>query len=296
MDAKLRSFSRAFFQLKIFKSDGAQFEKLFTEIMTYRYEGFRKIKPWGNIGDRKNDGYIPNQKSYYQVYAPEDVRNTYPDAVKKLKEDLEGLLDHWNEVENFYFVVNDKFYGVNADCERTLRELQKKYALKNCAFLTSDDLERILFELEDDQIFTVAPMLEPDQISLDFSALNTVISHIMELSNPLIGEESLIYPDWDKKIRFNDLSEISESYLKSGFLLVNDLDEYLQNEGNFFANDLKNKIQSLYTSKKQNHCGDELFSVLVQELCPSAALKYQSAVYVIMAKYFECCDIFEEPK
>ncbi|NJO88053.1 MAG: hypothetical protein HC831_03120 [Chloroflexia bacterium] len=38
---------------KVYKSDGQAFEDLFTEIMSYIESDFRKIKAWGNIGDRK---------------------------------------------------------------------------------------------------------------------------------------------------------------------------------------------------------------------------------------------------
>ena len=51
---------RILFQNKIYKADGQVFEDIFTSIMNYSEPTFRSIKPWGNIGDRKNDGYIHN--------------------------------------------------------------------------------------------------------------------------------------------------------------------------------------------------------------------------------------------
>ncbi len=49
---------RTLFQNKIYKADGQAFEDIFTEIMNYAESDFQPIKPWGNVGDRKNDGYI----------------------------------------------------------------------------------------------------------------------------------------------------------------------------------------------------------------------------------------------
>ena len=78
------------FQNKIHKSDGQAFEDIFTSIMNYVDNDFMSIKPWGNIGDRKNDGYIKRTGTYYQVFAPEDIKNSYPQTIKKLNEDLQG--------------------------------------------------------------------------------------------------------------------------------------------------------------------------------------------------------------
>jgi hypothetical protein len=99
--------SRIFFQHKILEADGTAFEYIFTKIMYYAEPEFQQIKPWGNIGDRKNDGYIKSKGIYDQVFALEDIRLKYPDAVKKLKDDFSGLISQWSPVNEFYFLVND---------------------------------------------------------------------------------------------------------------------------------------------------------------------------------------------
>ncbi len=80
LDEKI--LARILFQNKIYQSDGQNFEDLFCKIMAYYNPNFRKIKPFGNIGDRKNDGYIGDIGAYYQVYAPENISFNYP-AIKK---------------------------------------------------------------------------------------------------------------------------------------------------------------------------------------------------------------------
>ena len=61
---------RAIFQNKIYKADGQKFEDLFTDIIKYAEPGFQQIKPYGNVGDKKNDGYIKSKGIYFQVYGP----------------------------------------------------------------------------------------------------------------------------------------------------------------------------------------------------------------------------------
>nr|CBX27246.1 hypothetical protein N47_A12750 [uncultured Desulfobacterium sp.] len=65
MNIQEKTLARYFFQNKILKADGQAFEDIFTAIMNYAEAGFQSIKPWGNIGDRKNDGYIKTKVSLF---------------------------------------------------------------------------------------------------------------------------------------------------------------------------------------------------------------------------------------
>lgn len=161
MNVNEKAIARQLFQNKIFKSDGQSFEDIFIHIMNYAEEQFQAIKPWGNIGDRKNDGYIRDKGIFYQVYAPEDIKKSYVDAVKKIKTDFEGLKAQWNSINEFYFVINDKYKGVNADCEKTIKEIRNNHNLVETGFLTAKSMENILFTLEDDQIFNITGFI-PD--------------------------------------------------------------------------------------------------------------------------------------
>jgi hypothetical protein len=159
MDAENKSFARVLFKNKIHTADGQAFEDIFIRIMNYAERDFQAIKPWGNIGDRKNDGYIKIGGIFYQVWAPEDIRKSYVEAVNKLKRDFKGLKssEQWDPINEFYFVVNvnDKYRGVNADCEKTIQDIKETHNLKKAGFLTPKDLENTLFDLEDDQILSI---------------------------------------------------------------------------------------------------------------------------------------------
>ncbi|EAN0390318.1 TPA: hypothetical protein ACLGL7_004708, partial [Salmonella enterica] len=69
MDDISLSIARNMFHLQVYESDGVRFEDLFSKIMYYKSPDFQQVKPYGNIGDRKNDGFIKGQGVYYQVYA-----------------------------------------------------------------------------------------------------------------------------------------------------------------------------------------------------------------------------------
>lgn len=297
MNAQERSIARTLFQNKIYKADGQAFEDIFTATMNYLHLDFQPIKPWGNIGDRKNDGYIKAKGIYYQVYAPEDFRKSYVDAVNKIKIDFMGLFEQWTPVNKFYFVVNDKYKGVHADCEKTIQEIQTTHQLEDARILTAKDLEEMVFKLEDDQIFTIVGHLpDPGNIkNVDYSILNEVISYIMNLPIDSAKEYSITLPDLDEKINFNGLSVGTSRYLYNGLMKVVYLEEYLSNNSNFIADTLRDKLSEVYLMERENCSGDTLFWKIVDRLSPFSQQKYQSIVIIIMSKYFETCDIFEEP-
>lgn len=297
MNAQERGIARLQFQNKIYRANGQAFEDMFTQTMYYAHEGFQSIKPWGNIGDRKNDGYIKEEGAYFQVYAPEDITKSYVDFVKKMQTDFEGLLEQWSPVNKFYFVVNDKYRGVNADCEQIIRGFKDEYELEDAKILTAKDLENKLFALEDDQVFSIIGYL-PDPSNLrnvDFSILNEVISYIMELPIDMTKKNKVTLPDLDEKIQFNGLSEGTAEYLYSGLLKIVDLEEYLSNNSEFVADSLRDKLNEVYLKEKETARQDELFWKIVNLLSPKVQQIYQATVIIIMAKYFESCDIFEEP-
>jgi len=58
---------------------------------------------------------------------------------------------------------------------------------------------------------------------------------------------------------------------------------------------LSDKMQGLYLLGKKTKKGDDLFMEILSKASPKTGSAYQNAVIVVMAKYFEVCDIFEEP-
>lgn len=298
MNTQEKALARKFFKLKIHESNGQAFEDLFTAIMNYRETDFQAIKPWGNIGDRKNDGYIKSKGIFFQVFAPEEISKSYVNVVKKLHEDFNGLLAQWSPINEFYFVVNDKYRGVNADCEQAIQALKKAHQLVNAGFKTAADLENLLFSLDDDQIETVVGFLpDPARIQLDYDVLSEITQHLMQLSLPRTQDSAIVYPDWDEKITFNQLGTLEAHYLNNGFLQVGALEEYLNNESQFFANAVKNKIREIYIECSKNHSGNELFWEMITMISTNKTdSRFQTASIILLAKYFEVCDVFEEPQ
>jgi len=289
------SLARIFFKNKILKSEGNAFEDLFTQIMYYAEPDFEQIKPWGNIGDRKNDGFIRSKGIYYQVYAPEDIDKNYPETIKKVERDFAGLLNYWENIKEYYFVLNDKYKGVNADSNQAIAKIVKDYSLVKGKILTAKDLEAILFNLSDNQIINIIGFLPNFEhiTNLDFSVLTQVVGYIMGL--PIIPAFGVIkFPDWNEKIIFNKLSEVTKQHLDTASFNLGALNEFLANQ-NFLAEELQKKMIGIYEELKTNYNDDSLFWEIVNSCSPKNEHAYQTPILTIMAKYFESCDIFEEP-
>jgi hypothetical protein len=300
MNINDKTLARTFFQNKIHEANGQSFQDIFVKIMNYKDRDFQSIKPYGNIGDRKNDGYIKAKGIYYQVYAPEDGGKNYSNVIKKLNTDFVGLQNQWGDttpIQEFYFVLNDKFKGVNADCELELERVKKNNNLRKSSFITPKDLMNWLFELSDDQIIDIVGFIpDPQNINLDYGVLTQVISYVMQLEFPINQNNEIELPNWNNKIQFNGLSESTKQLLNGAYFSVSSLEKYLRNDANFLEEELKNKIQGIYIEEKlTGKKGDDLFILIAKKLAPRNQKMFLDAALVIMAKYFESCDIFEKP-
>ena len=194
--------------------------------------------------------------------------------------------------------MNDKYNGVNADCEQAIQEIKANYSLRKAGILIAKDLENILFTLEDDQILLIAGNIpDPALIKqLDYSILCEVIHYIMKLSLPSGKQANIALPDWDEKIKFNNLTDPVAKLLNNGYFQIHSLEGYLSNNSDFLADSLRDKMNDIYIQEKLQKDGDKLFWAIVNSASPKASQMYQTAVIVIMSKYFESCDIFKEPQ
>ncbi|HDS1202086.1 TPA: hypothetical protein QD004_001364 [Shewanella algae] len=146
------------FKLLIHESTGQKYEDLFVKVMGYATPSFQPVKAHGNIGDRGNDGWCANGGIYYQVYAPEDLPSNNESSINKMKADFDKLASYWNKispVQEYYFVVNDKYKGVSPHIYNAISDLKSKHNLKNAGVMLAMDLENLLFRQAQDVISSV---------------------------------------------------------------------------------------------------------------------------------------------
>ncbi len=143
------------FKLKIHSKNATEFQSFFENIMEETFGDFRKIPSGG--GDGGNDGWIKRLGRYYQVYAPNVPATKDSEAAKKLEKDFDKLIKNWNEIEEiqeYYFVYNDKYAGANKP-EEVLANLRNEHPTIKFELLLAKNLEDIFFKLDENKILNL---------------------------------------------------------------------------------------------------------------------------------------------
>ena len=302
MNIQEKAVAHAYFKLKIYQKDGYEFQNFFTSIMNKYDSKFTPIKTQGNIGDRKNDGYIPSKGIYYQVYAPEKVDAT--EAISKIENDLDGLIEYWSDkcpIKEFNFVMNDKYKGAYPTINAKILEVGKKYNI-TAKLLLASQIENIFFQLKDEEIIEILGNIISVPIeNLSFNSLNDVIEGIMKM--PFKINDSLITPaEMEEKIKFNNLNEEVSKILNEHSIYIGQLEEYFSNKGDFEREKVQQILTGIYeeTIHKINDDTTDANSIrffyIVDKITPEKAnISIMNAIYILMSYYFEACDIFLNP-
>lgn len=304
-------YSELRFSLTAIKSDGQKYEDLFNDVMILSKSGFRKVKAYGNIGDRKNDGFQPSTGTYYQVFAPENIdkERTIANAVSKLEEDFTKLKAQWEDdtpIQEFYFVLNDKQKGSPPPVEQKVAELRSLYPDIIFGTFTMDDLlnEFLTLELERQQSiigFIPSPM---SLQTVSISALTCTIEHLMSfnISDDKINEDFDLEEFYDK-IQFNYLDQRVSDLLEKAETQTYILDEYFsRNQNKRLKKFIRDSLNYMYETEKEKY-GDVISPmnssiIFYNVLDNCAADKGREAInssLVLMSFFFTSCDIFEKP-
>ena len=301
--------AKIIFRNRIYEYIGQQFEDFFVAIMTKINSNFQPVKAYGNIGDKKNDGFDQTTGTYYQIFSPEDITKpkTISEAANKLEKDFIGLFEYWNkicQIKQYYFVINDKYKGVPAPIIEKLSELKANPLYKNIniAIFSAKDLESIFDKLDENAKQDVVGFV-PDNISpiIEFDALNEVVSYLVNTELRTFFPDSLVVPDFDEKIIFNNLSNVVNHLLVVGSYQEGRLLQYF-NETPGTKEILQKRFRLLYEQAKVavpndvEDSADCRFFYILEQASPRKTLSICSSVLVLMAYYFSSCDIFEEPQ
>jgi len=297
--------ARMMFKLKIHEKNGQNFENLFSHVMRLNNIDFIQVKPQGQFGDRKNDGFIKSTGQYYQVYAPENLLHKEKETIEKLENDFSGLYSYWDKsvtpILEFNFVLNDKYQGTYPTLHPELSKIESNYKGVKCKPFLSQHLEDIFLNLPSQHIIDIVGLIpSAESISLDVSILSVVIQYIISIEESFFSEKFPINPDFEEKIKFNSLSQHVATLLRYGSFQEGALKEYFRLNSTFFKEDLKNTFTQLYNDGNKRipvseDKNDIVFFDILNLAFPNSNKKQKDAVLVLMSYFFGYCDIYEEP-
>ena len=313
-DRKL--LARKLFKLCVHESSGAAYQKLFEKVMGHAEPGFVPIKPYGSFGDRKNDGYVPSTGTYHQVYAPEDSTSSRVAvaAARKARDDFSGLLEAWDAntpIQSYRFVFNDRYYGSPPIVEEALAGIRNENGI-DASVMLARHLEDLALELDYDQLVDIlgSPVPAPDPLlpDVDFVLVGEIVDHLLTAKVPFTPE-SLRIPDFDEKIAFNELTSTVAACLRVGAFQTEAVDDFFSRNSHFAKQTLRDHLSRLYVDSRERfgevggaERADLVFFDLLNKMIPSgrrtgdwAHAHVQEAAIVVMAYYFEACDVFENP-
>lgn len=295
MDELQRHLFQLKFRIAFLESQGKAFEDLFSRIMGHAYTGdFQAVRPYGNKGDLKCDGYRASDKSVYQCYAP---RTTKLDKLQaKVDADFNGAVAHWGpRMARWTFVHNDD-EGIPADAVQQLSDLGTANPTVSLGQMNYPELFQITMALNPIQLedlFGPAPT-QRTLANLDFEALRPVVMLIQRIDpvdNPPLAAPSA------EKLKANDLSNDAAELLRQGRRRERLVEEFFNqfpnpNFGEEIAQGFRDRYQQL---KVEGQSADRIFMELQQFAGGMTGTpQHQAAVLAVMSYFFERCDIFED--
>jgi hypothetical protein len=293
------------FDLKISDLKGTEFEEFFCKIMKCAFLDFQKVKPYGNIGDRKCDAYNQTTGDYYLIYAPENIQkeSTQKNAISKISADIRGIVKNWNNIKQINYVINTKNDDLPPDVCRLFIEIQEDLALPKIKTFSMRELKDVFLSLSEhykEDIVGFAPSIA--KIKVDFLVLSEVIKYLEKNYTLINTSDSLVVPDFSEKIQFNNLSNKTAELLNNARIDIVKVEDFFNQTTDFDKGILKNYLTTIYQEAcatcpiTEDNRGDKIFIRIFDKLCYTKdSRSVANCVLVIMATFFESCDIFEEP-
>lgn len=287
------------FRIAFLESKGDGFQRLFEKLMSKAHPNdFMACRPWGNVGDRKNDGYLPSARILYQSYAPNEL--TAAEAIKKIDEDFNGAKEHWEKYfDEWTFVHNAQDGRLGPHIIEALAKLGRdnpKIKIGHCGYEEMLAKFRQL-SLQDLESWFGPSLTMEANVNLGFGDLVAVLTHISITPVPTTSEVKDVSRG---KIEANLLSQAVADFLKIGMqksALVAQLFNNWKNPtyGEQIAQAFKSKYLTLRDQVPVLH-PDEIFGRIETWAGGTANTTptHKAAVLAVMAYLFDKCEIFED--
>ncbi len=295
------NLSDAYYELRFentfLRAKGDEFQTFFERLMGLAYKAdFMACRPWGNIGDRKNDGFLKSERRLFQAYAPNEMEAAK--AISKITEDFEGAKVHWGKYFCKWTFVHNATDGLPPHVQQILLDFEKRNPGITLDPWGLEELRAVFRRLSLDDLaawFGPAPT-EETKARLGFKDIQVVLE---SLAGKAISSNATVKDVPPGKIEANDLSESVAILVKSGMTktpLVSDFLERWNDEtlGERLAAAFREEYKRLRGSSHPNRIFSELQAWVGGNQVGTP--EHQMAVLTVLAYFFERCDIFEEPR
>ncbi len=297
MDEMARAYYQLRFHNNYLQLKGNAFQDFFSEIMERRYPGdFIRTRPWGNVGDRKNDGYLGSKRTLFQVYAPNEL--SADQAVRKIEEDFNGALPYWRQYFDTWVFVHNSQDGLGPDVVNKLLELSKLHTNLTVKHWGRIEIEQEVRSLGGEDLcalFGYVPTSD-DMLHVGFEELKIVLNHITEEPQTSFPD---LRPPSPEKLKFNDLSEGINVLLLAGMTKSDQVKKFFsQYSDPLYGDRVVEAFRKKYEELKTRTLSNDLIFMELRNFASGGFPEHRTpahevAVLVVLAYLFESCDIFE---
>jgi hypothetical protein len=298
MDELEKSYYGLHIRLAFCEKHGNEFQSFFEQFMLMKHgDDFSAVRNYGNIGDRKCDGYLQSEYTVYQCYAPQGLMDQ-GDTLKKIDEDFSGAKIHWADMMTVWkFVTNQR--SLPPDVVRHLNTLDGNEPQISVGRFGYESIrDTILFLPRERLIELFGAMPTSQQMQqLTFDDIKPVLDHLQKNKpdpNYPVNAPSL------EKLKANGLSEDVEVLLRHGRLKEPLVEQFFNGYPDpDFGEQIAQSYREYYqVLKSQNLSSDDIFRALqVFTGGQGRSLPVrEAAILAVMSYFFERCDIFEDAK
>lgn len=287
-----------------------QFRSHFGDAFQHWFEALaRKLHPNGDVqsirltqGDGKIDVAVLSQQQVYQCYGPSDFKSSVAKA--KITEDFWGAYKHLDgKLRKWIFVHNHRTGELDKGCYKALNDIVAECRKRGDKIeVLAWGIEEVWTALEAGLSFNILREIfgSPNPITIDFACLEQLLLTLELASYP---EDVKPVPSPSvRKLEFNELGPTYRREIREGRGGLGVMERYLASRASSdpeFAERLAQRFRNRYAHWKS--CGtlspNDIYENLRMEAgwkaSPDAAREF--ATRIILAYFFESCDIFENP-
>ena len=296
MDAVQRAFYRLQFRNAFLEQKGTAFQDWFARLASFALgSDFERIRPYGAQGDFKADGRTRSDRTIYQCYAPETLKQDR--LLAKMEADLAGAEEHWRGwMKRWVFVHNDT-RGLPATVRQGQDQLRSRYQRITIEGWGEAELTSLAERMDLtgwESMFGVVPSRRDEEAVTPEHVASVVAD--LQRAEPSPGEEPVRPPSADKIVK-NELSGAVRGLLWTGKakdgLVKGYFDKHQRpNLGEQIAEAFRRRYRQL---RETEHSPDDIFFGLQRYVGFDGSPKRQMAALGVLSYLFDRCDIFEDP-
>ncbi len=297
MDKLKHSFYELEFKVAFYEKGGNEFQDFFSEIMEKCHPSdFLRVCPWGNVGDRKNDGYLRSKRTLFQVYAPNEMSAS--EAITKIHTDFYGALPYWQKYFDKWVFVHNSRKGLGPDITAGLLELGNCHEHVTVKWWGFEELRMNVFSLNEVDLASLlgsAPS-NKDMFDVRYENVKEVLSHIAKAEPSLSQDFRPVPPE---KLKFNRLSEGVRVLLIAGMQKADLVGNFFTDHYNpLYGDEIATAFKKEYNRYRHLEMDSDLIFRELQEFTGGSNQETptdQASVLAVLAYLFEQCEIFERP-